>query len=82
MLQKTKKRKYDKLRDADFKALKEEKLEKPTKRTVKVSKETPKHKKIEEETKIDEKAASDSEKYDTEFEDDFDDEYGIKTKIS
>ena len=79
MLSKTKKRKYEKMREADFKVLKEEKLEKPVKKTQQVIKASTKKHKIEEEeeTKIEDKAVSDSDKYDTEFEDDFDDEYGI-----
>ena len=77
MLNKTKKRKYEKLRDADFKSLKEEKLENPVKKTHHVIKGSSHKHKMEEETKIEDKPASDSDKYDTEFEDDFDDEYGI-----
>ena len=77
MLSKTKKRKYEKMREADFKVLKEEKLEKPVKKTQLIKASPKKHKIEEEETKIEDKAVSDSDKYDTEFEDDFDDEYGI-----
>lgn len=80
MLNKNKKRKYEKLREADFKPLKEDKLEKPSKKTPNVAKDKKceKDNKIEEEEgKICENNASDSEKYDTEFEDEFDDEYGI-----
>lgn len=77
MLSKTKKRKYEKLREADFKALKEEKLEQPSKKSSSsVPQGILKVKQIEEEKKIEELPASDSEKYDTEFEDEFDDEYG------
>ena len=71
-----KKRKYDKIKEADFKPLKEDTLEKPNKKAPHLN---VKKNKIEEEIKCEEeKKASDSEKYDTEFEDEFDDEFGKK----
>ena len=76
MLNKTKKRKYEKLLEAGLKPLKEGNLEKPSKKAPHLHSKVNKIEE-EEESKIDEKKASDSEKYDTEFEDDFDDEYGI-----
>lgn len=76
MLPKSKKRKYDRLREADFKVLKEEDLEKPSKKTPNLSKKLPQ----ETQMQIEESKGSESEQYDTEFEDEFDDEFGKSLK--
>lgn len=72
MLPNSKKRKYDRLRGADFKVLKEEDLEKPSKKTSHPPKKLPQ----ETQMQLEESKGSESEQYDTEFEDEFDDEFG------